>query len=284
MCWQVGLVGERRVELHRVVSFKRFQVGLLSLAVFSGALVVAPRTPVLRAETGWPDERVAGDFHCHADFELERFKPLLEQLARLQKDITRELRVPAASEPIHLFLFERKSTYEDYLGLHFQGVPFRRALFIKERGPGMVFAYLNSEFETDVRHESTHAILHTAFPVVPLWLDEGLAEYFEMPASDRAHHHPHLSKVTWSARFGSTPSLQELEQIGSLSNMGATQYRHAWAWVHFMLHGPAEAHAELVSYLTAIQSLSPPGVLSERLHSRIPDLDARFREHFRNWK
>lgn len=202
----------------------------------------------------------------------------------LQQDLTRELRVPAAGEPVHLFLFEKKGTYEDYLKLHFPGVPYRRALFIKDRGPGMVFAYLSSDFETDVRHESTHALLHASLPVVPLWLDEGLAEYFEVPASERAHNNRNLSMVTWAARFGQTPDLAALERIGSLSDMGSTQYRHAWAWVHFMLHGPAEAHDELVSYLAAIHSFAPPGVLSERLQERIPDLNERFREHFRNWK
>lgn len=235
------------------------------------------------AQTHWPDEQAAGVFHCHADFELDRFEQLWNHMATLQQDLIRELQVSPASEPIHLFLFERKGTYEDYLGLHFPGVPYRRALFIKERGPGMVFAFLNNEFETDVRHESTHALLHASLPVVPLWLDEGLAEYFEIPASQRPHDNPHLSKVTWAAKFGQTPDLAGLERIGSLSDMGATQYRHAWAWVHFMLHGPAEAHDELVSYLAAIQSHSPPGVLSDRLRKRIPDLDERFREHFRNW-
>ncbi|MEX0820344.1 MAG: hypothetical protein WD070_12160 [Pirellulaceae bacterium] len=248
-----------------------------------GLVLFAALATNLKAEAGWPDEQTIGVFHCHADFELGRFAPLWEQLARLQQDLTRELRVPAASEPIHLFLFERKRTYEEYLGQHFPEVPYRRALFIKEQGPGMVFVFLNNQFETDVRHESTHALLHASLPVVPLWLDEGLAEYFEVPASQRAHDNPHLSKVTWGARLGQTPDLDKLEQIGSLSKMGAVQYRHAWAWVHFMLHGPAEAHDELISYLAAIRSLSPPGVLSDRLRTRIPDLESRFREHFRNW-
>ncbi len=247
-------------------------------------MLLAVAATELRAETKWPDEQSVGGFHCHGDFELGRFQSLWQQMAGLQEDITRELRVAPASEPIHLFLFERKGTYEEYLKLHFPDVPYRRALFIKERGPGMVFAFLNNDFETDVRHESTHALLHASLPVVPLWLDEGLAEYFEVPGSERAHNNSHLSTVTWAARFGQTPDLGELERIESLSKMGATQYRHAWAWVHFMLLGPAEAHEELISYLAAIQSFTPPGVLSDRLRQRIPDLDERFREHFRNWK
>jgi hypothetical protein len=236
------------------------------------------------AENRWPDERAAGAFHCHANFQLYQFDRLWREMAKLEQDLTRQLRISPVEEPIHLFLFEDRQTYRDYLKLHFPGVPYRRALYIKERGPGMVFAHQNAEFENDVRHESTHAVLHASLPVVPLWLDEGLAEYFEVPASQRAFDSPHLSKVRWAARFGQMPKLESLEGLGELTEMGPAEYRHAWAWVHFMLHGPAEAHLELTSFLNAIQALSPPGVLSERLRQKIPDLNDRFVDHFRNWK
>jgi hypothetical protein len=65
--------------------------------------------------------------------------------------------------------------------------------------------------------------------------------------------------------------------------MNRTKYRQAWAWVHFMLHGPADAHEELVRYLADIQSLTPPGELSRRLRTRLPDLERRFAQHFKNW-
>ena len=128
---------------------------------------------------------MAGAFFCHADFQLDEFEGLWSEMAGLQEDLTRQLRVPAAGEPIHLFLFSRKATYQEYLRLHFPQVPFDEHLYIKDGGPGMVFAYQSPDFETDVRHESTHALLHAALPVVPLWLDEGLAEYFET-ATDTA--------------------------------------------------------------------------------------------------
>ena len=35
------------------------------------------------------------------------------------------------------------------------------------------------QFEADLRHECTHALLHAALPYVPLWLDEGLASLYE---------------------------------------------------------------------------------------------------------
>ena len=257
--------------------FLKTLAGCVSIGTLSAT------TPLLASNT-WPDERMAGAFYCHADFQLNEFESLWREMSELQRDLTIKLRVPPATEPIHLFLFSAKQTYSDYLGLHFPKVPYRRALYIKDRGPGMVFAYLSDGFETDVRHESTHALLHATLAVVPLWLDEGLAEYFEISRDQRATASPHLTRIRWSARFAQVPNLEKLESIADLADMGVDQYRGAWAWVHFMLHGPAEAHDELLSYLAAIEARTPPGVLSQRLQRRMPDLKERFLDHFRNWK
>jgi len=240
--------------------------------------------PGVRAAGRWPDERAVGPFVCHADFSLTEYTDLLDQMARLQEDLRLTLDVQPPREPIHLFLFEHKGTYRKYIQAYFPNVPFRRALFIKQRGPGMVFAYLNSDFGTDVRHESTHALLHAAMPMVPLWLDEGLAEYFEAPVEMRAYQHPHLAKVRWAARFGQAPKLEHLDNVRTLDLMGQNEYRDAWAWVHFMMHGPPAARTELVQYLGDIQAHAPPGSLIDRLRRRVPELEKQFVDHFRNWK
>jgi hypothetical protein len=238
------------------------------------------------AQSRWPDERAAGAFLCHADFPLNSYSHLLDELERLQRDLVRTLGVAESREPIHLFLFDQRSTYESYLELYFPQVPPRRALFIKQKGPGMVFAYRSTDFEVDVRHEGTHAVLHADLPMVPLWLDEGLAEYFEVPYAERAFDHPHLAKVKFfaHARIGKSPDLEQLEQLRDLNQMGASEYRQAWAWVHFMLHGSTVAHDELIRFLGDIRAQMPPGQLSQRLRRRIPDLDQKFAEHFRHWK
>ena len=208
---------------------------------------------------------------------------MLNEIAVIQNDVTQTLRIAPAREPVHLFLFQHKATYQKYIGYYFPNVPYRRALFIKGRGPGMVFAHRNSEFEIDVRHESTHAVLHASLPLVPLWLDEGLAEYFEVPGKDRPYNNPHLQSVKWSVRFGRIPKITDLEAITDLANMGREEYRNAWAWVHFMLHGSSEANAELISYLNDLEAQTPPGKLSDRLRRRIPNLTQQFSQHFRSW-
>jgi hypothetical protein len=163
-------------------------------------------------------------------------------------------------------------------------VPERRALYVKGNGPGKVFVYRHAETEIDVRHEGTHALLHAALPMVPLWLDEGLAEYFEVPPGERAYDNPHRAALGWNLRLGSVAGLKRLEAKRDLAEMSAADYRHAWAWVHFMLHGPPAARRELMAYLADIQARTPPGELSQRLERRVGEPDQRLVQHFKSWK
>jgi hypothetical protein len=235
----------------------------------------------LRAQPRWPDERQAGPFLCHADFDLAAQQPLLAELADLQQDLTKVLGARAPQEKVHLFLFQARATYQAYLQQHFPSVPDRRALFIKARGPGMVFAWRGDDFEVDVRHECTHALLHTWLKGVPLWLDEGLAEYFEVPHDARAGRHPHLAQVRALVRSGDLPRLEALEELDEIGEMGREEYRDAWAWVHFALHGPPAARDEFERHLADLAAGTDPGPLSTRLRRRLPDLNRRAVEHFR---
>jgi hypothetical protein len=236
---------------------------------------------VAHCQARWPDERQVGPFSCHADFSLAGHQSLLDELDRLQEDLVQSLGAGETREPVHLFLFQAKTTYQAYLKQYFPRVPYRRALYMKARGPGMVFAYQGADFAIDVRHECTHALLHAWLPSVPLWLDEGLAEYFEVSRDERAAANPHLTAVRQQIRDGKLLRLEELEAIDALDEMGKDEYRDAWACIHFALHGPPEAREELLRFLAELESGGEPGKLSERLRRRIPDLDRRVAEHFR---
>lgn len=229
----------------------------------------------------WPDEHANGPFVYHADFQLRPFHPLLKSVTQLEKDVPRELGLGEVGEPIHVFLFERHKTYKNYVSKYFPSVPSRPALFVKQRGPGMVFARLGPQIAVDLRHETTHAVLHSVLPMVPLWLDEGLGEYFEVPANDRAAKHPHLKAVQAQLRRSRAPSIEQLEQLGELAEMNAAHYRDSWAWVHFMLHGPPAARRALQDFLRQIEAHVPPGDLSLRLRRAVPELERQFVAHFK---
>jgi hypothetical protein len=210
--------------------------------------------------------------------------PLFEELSSLELELQRTLAMPPAEQPVDVYLVENQKQHKALLHQLFPEVPYRRALYVQRGGQGSVYAYLHDELAIDLRHECTHALLHANLPVVPLWLDEGLAEYFEMPKQRRAFEHPHFKKLGWNLRFGMIPKMQSLEKCQDLAEMGGAEYRFAWAWVHFMLHGPLPVHRALVHYLADIRRGNPPGQLSQRLTQAVPELDQQMVLHFKNWR
>ena len=229
----------------------------------------------------WPFEWQVGEFCFHADFDVRSRTGLIQELQRLRGDLHQTLGVRIHSEVIHMVLFSSGNHYKDYLREYFPDLPDRRAMYIKRRGPGMVFAYQNREMEVDLRHETTHALLNASLPYLPLWLDEGIAEYFEVAAEDRYARNGHLSAIRIRVLLGQVPEVSSLENVSELAEMSAGNYRDAWSWVHFLLHESAETREVLVRFLEDIQSGIPPGPLSRRVAAEVPNYRDRYLKHFR---
>ena len=259
-----------------------FHAGFLAVLI---AVLFGGQTSFCLAADNWADSREVGPFVVRANFSLDRMDPLFRHLSKLQNDMVNHLGISPAQEKIELLLFRDEWTYRDYLRRNLANMPYRRALFIKQQqGPGTVLVHWSKDFEIDARHECTHALLHASLPLVPLWLDEGLAEYYEMPPSQRAYDSPHAKSLRWSLLTGGLADLSQLEKIVDFDKMSKADYRNAWAWVHFMLHGSTAARAELVQYLGEIESSKHPGSLSRRLAKRISRPTVRCANHHRNWK
>lgn len=231
----------------------------------------------------WVDAGTFGPFVCRAEFPLAEIEPLLSQLPRIQAELAETLEIPVSREPIELFLFRGKATYDRHLARYLPKLTYRRALYVKDQGPGRVYAYRGDHFDVDLRHEVTHALLHGALPVVPLWLDEGLAVYFENPPDRRVFDSPQWETVRWAARLGGIRRLESLEKKRRVEEMDRGDYRSAWAWVHFMLHGPPEARTELIRFFGDIQAGRPVGPLSERLRLHWRDPAEMLAAHVRGW-
>ena len=115
---------------------------------------------------------------------------------------------------------------------------------------------------------------------MPLWLDEGLAEYFEVAANARIRGNPHLTHMQRQLRWKRAPNLAALEAITDLGDMNEKQYRNAWAWVHFLLHGPPLARHLLLQHVAEINHQSVPTSLSRKLTHEMPRWSTAFRQHF----
>lgn len=269
--------------VRRTKSKQRLMPKLLR-ALVALAILGMGQAASCHAGEAWADSYEVGPFSCWADFPLGRMRPFLSRLLDLQNDLVNHLHISPAEEKIELLLFRSEWTYRGYLRRNFPNVPYRQALFIKHKGAGTVLAHWNEDFQTDVRHECTHALLHASLPMVPLWLDEGLAEYYELPPRKRVFDNPYAKKLVLPLMIGNGTKLEYLEGLADYEKMGGGDYRDCWAWVHFMLHGSEEAGHELVKFLAEIEAGNYPGLMSKRLAKRISRPTVRCANHHRGWK
>lgn len=217
-----------------------------------------------------------------SDLELKQDLPLFRDLSSLREQVYKELSLPAANTVVQVFIFEDRERYERYMRAKYPDLPKRRAFFVAQpRTVGgiedlFVYTYWGERVREDLRHELTHALLHSVLKDVPLWLDEGLAEYFEVPAESLGVNQQHLEQLR---QTGLTPDLTRLEQLGQVQQMTPAEYREAWAWAHLMLRDRSEAKTVLVNYLQQLRANPNPGPLRPRLAEIFPAPDEALTRH-----
>jgi hypothetical protein len=209
----------------------------------------------------------------YSDFELKRDQPIFRELSDMRDQLFKELHLPAPGSDtlIHVYLFAEKDSYEGFIHTNYKGLPDRRAFFMEERnGDLLVFTFLSDRLKLDLRHELTHALLHSVLKDVPLWLDEGLAEYYELPPGWNGLNRTHVHLLR---EKGIRPDLARLEQLSEVKDMDADRYREAWAWVYLMLRGNPKAKEVLLAYLQQLRTKPSAGPLQPRLAEAVPGLD-----------
>lgn len=217
----------------------------------------------------WPYEVTAGMFRIHADFEISQSSDLVGELNQLVTDVGSLLSTPQPTTTMHMVLFERSEEYRRYLDHYFPKLPERRALFIRQRGTAMLFAHRHPDMATDLRHESVHALMNDAQYSLPLWLDEGLAEYFEVPKERRWSGHAHLTEIQ-QCIDRAPPDLSSLEQLEMVENMTSQHYRDAWAWVHFLIHRRQTTRKLLVDQIDTRRRARPVLPVSRIIELQLP--------------
>ena len=220
----------------------------------------------------WKDNRPlshsvrAGHFVISSDFVIADDAPIIQELKQLQAHMTKTLQLPLPRDPIIVYLFSGERAYRRYMRNTWPSLPARRAYFIGTSRELAVYSFHGPRIEEDLRHELTHGLLHATLSTVPLWLDEGLAEYFEVRGSVPGQAHPeHLHTLQRSLRGTWQPSIERLENIEDFREFDRKDYAEAWGWVHFLLHGNPDAKQIMIDYLADLRDSGPPGSFRARL-------------------
>ncbi len=213
-----------------------------------------------------------------SDFKLPKDHPLIGDLMTLRRQVSETLELPLGTRQVMVYLFTNELEYNQYLQATFPGYPPRRAYFIQSPGKELaVYTWWGERIQEDLRHEFTHGLLHASLSGVPLWLDEGIAEYFEVAGPEPGGVSvEHARGLAGALVNGWHPDLDRLESLEKVDEMRRPDYREAWAWVHYMLHGSPDSRLVLLEYVQELRhNAHPPGSLHTRLRADSPDCDAR---------
>lgn len=240
-----------------------------------------PRSTEVVSTPGKSPPLRRGNYVFYSDFELDRSDPLFAELEVLPDQVFGELALPPTNAIVQVFLFDTQERYERYMRAHYPKLPPRRAYMIAEPRVGgsddlKVYTWMGDHLRTDLRHELTHALLHCVLKDVPLWLDEGLAGYFELPPQNEGVNAQHLEQL---ARGPFKPDLARLERLTDVGDMQKPEYREAWAWVHLMLRSSPASRQVLRDYMQALRTTAKPGPLLPRLQAVLPDPDEALYSH-----
>ena len=170
--------------------------------------------------------------------------------------------------------------FAHFLKFYYPELPPRRAFFLAQGSQRVVYTYSSPRLEEDLRHEATHALLRGSFGDLPLWLDEGLAEYFETDLAQPGAEHERIEHIADDLAAGWSPNLARLESLTDIRQMTPRDYREAWAWVHLFLNGSENGKPLLLGSLAELHekagklSLAEKGATNERLLAHLKTLQS----------
>jgi hypothetical protein len=216
-----------------------------------------------------------GPYVVFTNFPLPADDGIIRQLTTLKDQFegTLGLKVDATEHPIEVYVLGDRKTFEHFLTFYYPGLPPRRAFFIAQGDRRVVYTFKSDRLDEDIRHEATHALIHASVGSIPLWLDEGLAEHFEV-VDGSGLNREQLARLPSDSRDGWKPNLPKLEALQSVQQMTPGDYRESWAWVHYLLHGSAEGRGVLLTYLGDHRNGGEIQPLSRRLAAGRGDTEA----------
>lgn len=163
-----------------------FAIVIAALAVCAPGARAAIPDAVAGGE--WCEVRTA-EVRVLTDAGLARADRIAERIERLHERVRRTLPSLAAGDAAcTVLLFRSPATFREYLP-RWQGQPEDdTGLYQPGSGGGWLLLPDGSDRELDsaTLHEATHALVRVALPRPPVWLDEGLAQYFSTLRVDDA--------------------------------------------------------------------------------------------------
>lgn len=193
--------------------------------------------------------------------DLERLRDALSQLS---PGLT--LNSPA---PTYIFVFRDGPSFRPYQKTY-EGQPLDSGGYFISRQFANYVAIDGDQpggARATIYHEYIHYVMHNNYATLPLWLHEGLAEYYSTFLVSRNEAwigQPVPEHVLWMRRHtplplaalfavdGRSPEYNESSRRGGF-------YAESWALVHYLISGSPERRRQALELLRLAQAGTPPG-------------------------
>jgi tetratricopeptide (TPR) repeat protein len=189
--------------------------------------------------------------------DLERFRAALDHATGLTLE---------SSRPTRVFVFARQGTFQQYAAGggtkvttgYFVTAPDADYIAIDAEDPENAFGILY--------HEYVHKALAATFPSVPVWLNEGLAEFystFRCVGDEVETGRPVRDHVAWLSQHRLLPLetlfavTERSEEYNEQEKVGVF-YAESWALVHMLLRGDPARRDAANAFLSSMLRDEPP--------------------------
>lgn len=258
---------------------KRFSPQLAAFVV--AALVAGAAHALPKPKEEWIELRTANFtlFSSAGEKETRRIAADLERLRDALAQLSPGLALNSPY-PTYLFIFRNADSFRPYQRLY-KGKPLDSGGYFLSRELANYVA-INGDQRGDGRgiiyHEYLHYVLRNSYASLPLWLNEGLAEYystFEVGEEEAKIGLPLPEHVLWLRRNPMIPftTLFAVTQDSPEYNEGTRRgsfYAQSWALVHYILSGSPERRRQASEYLRLAQAGESPNTLFQKAFGTEP--------------
>jgi len=249
-----GRAGVRR----RILNFALLPVLLQTAAPALGA------ADLPRDSDRWVEVATA-NFRLWSDAGERRTRGVAAEMEQL-RSVLAQL-IPGVSVtspcPTYVYVFKDRFALRPYAP-RFQGKPMEVAGYTLSRPWGNYVA-IDGDPRTDalhsIRHEYVHRVLHDNYAHLPLWLDEGLAEFygaFHRVDGEARIGDPITDHIRWLREnpLIPLPQLFAIDHRSKDYHEGVRQgvfYAESWALTHYLLLGNPERRPQLSRMFALMQ-------------------------------
>jgi tetratricopeptide (TPR) repeat protein len=163
----------------------------------------------------------------------------------------------ASPLPTHVYLFDSHTSFRDFsLGERNVG------WFAGTRQANVIALDTSSAAGAEVAyHEYVHFVVENSTPAVPLWLNEGLAEFYstfrsraeELEIGRPLERHVEFLRRNRLISFDDLFAVDRRSSDYTEERRRGAFYAQSWAFVHYLLVGQKEFHVEVDDFLSRLR-------------------------------